>query len=176
MPRNAPHALTPPQPDRIGFPAGLRPARLGDEDALYDHLIAAHADNGLAPLDPTKIRPMLCRATRERLAVIAIAPGPERIEASVCLDACPEWYSDAWQYWERWLFVHPAHRRAGHARRLLQFIQWWAQESGSPVVFGVGSSTRMAAKNRLYARYGRAIGAMFVAGPMHVAHAQEIAA
>lgn len=167
---------TPPQPERLTFPAGLRPANRGDEQAVFDLCIAAWKDNGLAGLSELKVWQLIHRVIGQQHGVIAIAPGPERIEAGVCLDAMSEWYSDDWQYWERFLFVHPAHRRAGHEKRLFRFMQWWAQESGAPVIFGVASEKRTAAKTRLYARYGRPLGAMFVTGPLHATRPVEVAA
>lgn len=169
-------SVAPPQPPKLAFPAGLRLAVPGDESRVFDLCLAAHADNGLAGMSRAKVWRMIDRIIIDQQGAIAIAPGPERFEAGVLLEVMSMWYSDDFQYWEQFLFVHPAHRRAGHAQRLLQFIQWWAQETGSPVVFGVGSTKRLAAKARLYSRYGTPIGAMFIAGDLHKTRPTEMAA
>lgn len=144
------------------FPEGLRIATEADERSIFDLLKAAHADNGFGRMSRSKVWDMIRRATRDKFAVIAIAPGTERIEAAVCLDSTTEWYSDEWFYVDRFLFVHPEHRRSGHDLRLLRFVQWWAQETGATVSFGIYTRKRLAAKGRLYGRFARQVGVSFV--------------
>lgn len=166
----------PQPPPKHSFPHGLKIAVTGDEQAVFDLCLAAWRDNALAGLSEPKVWAMLRRIITDQHGVVAVIPGHGRLVGGVCLDAVSEWYSDDWQYWERFLFVHPAHRRSGHEKRLFRFMEWWAQESGAPVIFGVASEKRMAAKTRLYARYGRPIGAMFVTGELHAARPMDVAA
>src|SRR4051794_23816185 len=107
------------------LPKGVRLAGPSDVERLCDFCWVSHADNGLFPLAPAKVVELLKRAcwrpNDRPPAVIALIDGPDRIEAAVCLDAMTHWYSNDWLYVDRFLYVHPAHRRSRHAFRLLQF-------------------------------------------------------
>lgn len=114
---------------------------------------------------------LLKRALWERgnpPAVIAVIDGPERIEAAVCLDAIQHWYSDTWFYCDRFLYVHPLHRRSRHAVRLMKFVLWWQEMQQCPVVLSIESFHRTDRKIDLYRRYGRQIGGSFLIGKLPI--------
>ena len=101
-------------------------------------------------------------------AVIAVIDGPERIEAAVCLDAIQHWYSDTWFYCDRFVYVHPRHRRSRHVFRLLEFAAWWQEIQQCPVVLSIETLQRMEQKIKLYRRFGRQIGGSFLIGKLPV--------
>lgn len=73
------------------------------------------------------------------------------------------WWSDDPLLQERFVFVHPAHRRAPHARTLLQTAKDTAADMGLPLLIGVLSNIRAAGKARLFQRvFGAPAGASFL--------------
>ena len=77
------------------------------------------------------------------------------------------WYSDDNVLEEKAIFIHPDYRSAkgGRARRLCQFSKQVADNLGMPLIIGVLSNHRTAAKVRLYERqFGKPTGAFFLYG------------
>jgi GNAT superfamily N-acetyltransferase len=157
------------------LPKGVRLAGPDDVERLCDFCWVSHADNGLFPLAPAKVVELLkracCRPADHPPAVIALIDGPDRIEAAACLDAMTHWYSNDWLYVDRFLYVHPAHRRSRHAFRLLQFCRFWYEANGVPVVLSIETMKEREGKERLYSRYARRVGASFVIGELCVENA-----
>lgn len=96
--------------------------------------------------------------------VIGLVDGPDRIEAAVCIEAIQHWYSEDWFWIDRFLYVHPSHRKSRHAVRLLRFTCWWSDRMGVPVVMSIETLHQLPRKVRLYSRFGRLVGASFVMG------------
>jgi len=142
--------------------------------------LVGHADNGGFPISPGKVMALVKRAcwrSGNPPAVIGLIDGPDRIEAAVCLDCIQHWYSDAWFWVDRFLYVHPAHRRSRHAIRLLRFCRWWYEANGrsAPVVLSIETLNERESKERLYSRYARRVGASFVIGKLPVEEATTCA-
>ena len=98
-------------------------------------------------------------------AVIGKKDGP--IEGMVLLRIGEMWYSDQTVVEEKAIFIYPEFRSAkgGRAGRLVEFSKRVADELGVPLIIGVLSNERTAAKIRLYKRkLGEPSGAFFLYG------------
>lgn len=105
-----------------------------------------------SPSDPR--RPAIC-------GVIG-TPG-EKLEGSVFLEIDTLWYSDDFGLFELWNYVHPEHRKTGHAFALIEFSKACALKLNLPLQMGIISNDRTAAKIRLYERrFGDPAGAFFL--------------
>lgn len=155
----------------------MRYAEPADWPRLQHFCQVMHADNGVFALAAHKVNALLKQACWKQTdvppAVIGLIDGPERIEAAVCLQMMQHWYSDQWFYADRFLYVHPAHRRSRHAFKLFQFCRSWHKMVEVPVVLSIETLHDREAKERLYGRYGRRVGASFVIGRLPV---EEVAA
>jgi GNAT superfamily N-acetyltransferase len=159
------------------FPKGLRIARPGDEDRLFALFMIAHAENGYGDVDHDHVKTVIAKACVGDNCIIALAEGPERIEAAIGLHPARRWYSttNPKNYYSEDLliYVHPLHRRSRHAVKLLQFAQWWEQETKIPVVLGLMPKDDFEDKERLFERFGRRVGSLFMIGgaaewPAHI--------
>ena len=152
----------------MNFPTGLRVARKGDEDRLYALFCTAHAENGHGDIDPIAVKAAIERGCIGAGIVIALAEGPERIEAAIGLHPEKRWYctNDPKNYYntDLLIYVHPLHRRSRHAVKLFQFAQWWEQETGVPVILGLMPRDDFEDKERLFERFGRKVGALYMIG------------
>jgi hypothetical protein len=150
------------------FPDGLRMARRGDEDRLFALFAVAHAENGYGEMDAAKVREVIARGCVGDRVVIALAEGPERIEAAIGLHPQRQWYAsdELSNYYntDLLIYVHPLHRRSRHATRLFRFAQWWERESKMPVILGLMPKDDLTGKEKLFQRFGRKIGASFMIG------------
>lgn len=148
------------------FPPGMRMAQPGDQAHLLDLFLHAHAENGWGGVNVAAAEAAIDSAIWHRGDVIAVAPGPTRIEAAIGLRLARLWYgTDADWFWtELLVYVHPDHRRSRHALRLLQFADWWAESSKIPVFINVQPRSDLGRKMRLFSRRGRLVGATFQFG------------
>lgn len=151
------------------FPKGLRMARKGDEERLFALFCVAHAENGYGDIDGPHVRAVIERGCVGDRVVIALAEGPERIEAAIGLTPAKRWYSTAdkpenYYSEDLLIYVHPLHRRSRHAVKLFQFAKYWEQETGLPVVLGVMPKDDLEEKEHLFARFGRRIGSLYLIG------------
>ena len=148
----------------------MRFAEPEDYPRLWQFCEVMHADNGVFRLAPHKVISLLKRACwkpgQPPAAIIGIINGPERVEAAVCLDLMQHWYSDDWFYADRFLYVHPAHRRSRHASKLFTFCERWHKMTDLPLVISIETLYEREAKERLYGRYARRVGASFVFGKL----------
>lgn len=148
------------------FPVGVRLARPTDRFQLYDLARMAHRESGYGELDETTIQDIINRGCLGKGCVFAVIEGPGRIEATIGLRLEKRWYvtdaAENWHHQDILFFVHPDHRNSRHAAALFNFASWWEQETKMPVVLGVTFSSDAAARERLYSRIGRKIGALFL--------------
>ena len=94
-----------------------------------------------------------------------IGPVGGNLEAAVLLRIGPMWYSDQIVLEEKAIFVHPDYRAAkiGRARLMCEFSKKVADTLNVPLMIGVLSNTRTAAKVKLYTRqFGEPAGAYFL--------------
>ena len=106
--------------------------------------------------------PALC--LQEGIFGLIGAPG-QRIEAGVLLRIGRTWYSDKPVLEERAIFVHPDFRSAkgGRAAKLCKFAKETADRMEMPLMIGVLSNGRTAAKIRMYERhFGAPTGVYFL--------------
>ena len=154
------------------FPAGLRMAHRGDEDRLYALFCTAHAENGYGDMDPVPVKAAIERGCSGDGIVIALVDGPERVEAAIGLHPEKRWYcsNDPKNYYntDLLIYVHPLHRRSRHAVKLFQFARWWENESGMPTILGLMPKDDFEGKERLFERYGRRVGALYMIGGAEV--------
>ena len=125
------------------------------------------------PLDEDCARAMFLRALegptaddpdkkKEGLLGIIRGEGTE-IRAMMFLLITRFWYSTAFHLEELFNFVHPDHRHSNYADALLRFAGHSSEQLGIPLIIGVLTNARMAAKVRLYRRrLGMPVGAVFV--------------
>jgi GNAT superfamily N-acetyltransferase len=143
--------------------------RLGtpdDEAAMLDLALRAWEENGIKDVNPEKMLGMIRPALYlwEGLVGIIGEPG-KKIEGAVLLRVSKMWYSDSLMLEEKAIFVDPEFRNAkgGRARKLCDFSKKVADELGLPLIIGVLSNHRTAAKVKLYERsFGPPAGAFFL--------------
>lgn len=133
-----------------------------DEDELYQHLLLLHGENGMFTVSEMKVRDFIRQATDQKGAMIGLIRGGLGIEASIGMVIDQWWYSDSWILSERWIFVHPDHRKKNHAARLTDFAKWCDKQLNLPLAVGIMSTTRVEAKERLYRRKFTYVGGFFM--------------
>lgn len=142
-------------------PEGVRIAIPADERAIFNLLALAHIENGMGGMNDEKVRKYIAFATQRQGGVIALIDGPTGLEGCLFMMLSQRWYSDDW-YWEELCnFVHPDYRRSMHAKNLIQFGKWFAEQMHMPLFIGVLTNKRMQAKIRLYRRQITQGGAVF---------------
>lgn len=151
---------------RQSLPDGLRLAQPGDQKRLFDFCLTAYAENGFGGIDHGEVRRVIEAVVWRDNCVFGIIDGPEKIEAGLGLLATKLWYGGEgdWFWSELLLYVHPQHRRSRHAAKLLQFADWWSRHSAAPVSISLTPADRLVAKERLFSRYGKRVGATFLIG------------
>jgi len=153
-------ASTDPTAVRIGTP--------DDVDAMMDIATRASDENGFIKANPLKLLAEMWPALNRDNGLVGIIGKPgEQIEAAVLLRMGSMWYSDDVVVEEKAIFVHPDFRKGkfNRARTLCEFTKRVADSLGVPLVIGVLSNSRTAAKIRLYEReFGQPSGAFFLYG------------
>lgn len=143
----------------------VRLATHDDEDELVAQCRRLHEENGLMEMSERKVRDMLRRSFDRMGGIIGVIGKPGEIEASIALSIGQIWYSDEWFLEELFNHVLPEYRRSTNARDLIVFAKNCADEIGLPLLIGVLSNDRTAAKVRLYERQlGTPSGAFFLCG------------
>ena len=147
-------------------PCTVHCATEADLDEIMRLLRIMHAEGGMFPLDEECARDMFMRAMRvknkEGLLGIIRGEGAE-IRAMIYLLLTRFWYTSAYHIEELFNFVHPDHRHSNYADALLRFAGHSSEQLGIPLLIGVLTNARMAAKVRLYRRrLGMPVGAIFV--------------
>lgn len=143
---------------------GVRVARPGDEDAVYNLLLGLYSENALFTLSEHKARETIRYATEKRGGWIGVIDGPNGLEATIGMALETFWYTDQWHLSEYWNYVAPEHRQSNHARRLIDYAKWVADGIGVPLIMGIMTTDRLAPKMRLYQRQLSQVGAFFQHG------------
>jgi hypothetical protein len=145
---------------RIGTPEDL--------DEIMVIAVQAAEENGFLEANPRKlaeeIYPALCQ---DHGIVGLIGQNGGAIEGIVVLRIGAMWYSDTPVVEEKAIFIHPEFRSAkgGRATRLCEFSKKVSDTLGIPLIIGVLSNNRTAAKVRMYERqFGKPSGAFFLYG------------
>ncbi|MCB8880135.1 GNAT family N-acetyltransferase [Acidisoma cellulosilytica] len=138
---------------RIGNP--------GDFDQMMPFLMQMHAENGMAAMDPDLVAHSLLRGLHRDKAVVGIVDDEGKIAASVGLFVGRWWYSYDSHLEDFWNYVDPDYRKHHIARPVIEFAKRAADNIGVPLLMGVTSNERTAAKVRLYERQLPFVGAAF---------------
>ena len=156
----------------ISCPSSVRVATEKDESALFDLLMALNADNGFGlPVSAEKVMAAIRQGTRRQGALIGIIEADGKIIASIALRMEQFWFSDTNLWREGWLFVRPDYRKGAHCYRDLFLFAEWARakmerDTGQPwyVITSVWSGKRLPEKTRLWSRFAKQVGAIFLMG------------
>lgn len=148
----------------------VRVAKPYDAPEIWRLFLQTHRENGLFKLSPAKVTSLLDRAlhpevipdwdTNPRAQIGVIGP-PGRLEAVVFLLIASFWYSEELHLEELLVYVDPECRTSGHATACLEWMKGLADELKIPLLTGIISKDRTAAKIRLYDRKLPRIGAFY---------------
>lgn len=141
---------------------GVRMATPEDEQAIFKLLCLAQKENGIFSISERKVREFIRIATERKGGIIGVIEGKHYIEGCILLTLESWWYTDEWSLGERCNFVHPNHRKSDHAKKLIEFAKWVADEMKLSLEMGVISNQRTEAKVRLYRRQLPYAGAFFI--------------
>jgi GNAT superfamily N-acetyltransferase len=153
------------------IPKNMRVATERDEQALYQCLIELWKDNFLGfPVSPAKVWSRIKTCSSGKGGIAGIIDGPNgEIVATVGIFFNEMWYSDQAYLSEFWLFVDPRYRNLGYADDLAAFTRWYrhaivSASDGSrlPLLTGVTSMKRLAAKERWWGKWSLKVGALFL--------------
>ena len=142
--------------------AGVRIAAPNDEDDIYNLLMLQHRECGLFNFSDKKVRAVMQSGTRQNGGIVGVVDGENGIEATIGLSITQPWYSEDWHLSELWNFVHPAHRKEGHAAKLVNFSKWCSDNMTIPLFIMAIANKRTEAKVRLYKRMVPMTGTMFL--------------
>ena len=144
-------------------------ARVGTPDDIDDLMalaLAAVSDNGFMEADPAKLLRAIYPALCQDHGIVGVIDEPDgTIQSAVLLHVTEHFYSNGLCLEEKSLFVHPDFRNAkgGRAARLAEFAKQASDVLGLPLLIGVLSNERTAAKVKLYTRtFGAPAGAFFL--------------
>jgi GNAT superfamily N-acetyltransferase len=141
----------------------LRTATAGDTEAVMDLLRLAHREAPTGRWAEARAREALAECLDPRTGAVLLSLSHGVPVAALGIVISRMWWSDDPILQERFAFVHPQHRRAPHARTLLEAARSTVQDAGMPLLIGVLSNIRAAGKVRLYERvFGAPAGATFL--------------
>lgn len=147
----------------------VRLALPSDEPELMHLIRLMHAESGWRALDPECCRDMLARAFDRKGGIVAVIGAPGHIRAMLGMQIARAWYTRESHIEELFCWVHPDHRNSDYAKLLIEHAKKCSddisREMGAkcPLIMGVLTHKRMAAKVRLYRRFfGIPCGAFFV--------------
>lgn len=139
---------------RVTKPDRVRVAGESDRARLWELLMLAAAENAVFPINEHKVKEALDKIVQRERAVAGVIDGTTALAGMACLSYGQMWYTSAWHVEDMAVYVHPDYRRGtqnkGHARALLQFSKWWADQLGMPLLAGVLTAKRTRGKLRLY--------------------------
>ena len=152
--------------------AAISPVRLAmpaDEPELIALLRMMHREGGMRGLDIDCVKATFAKAFTRRGGILAVIGDSGQIKGALFLLISRMWYTSENHLEDLFLFVHPDHRRSDCARQLVEYAKKCSddisREMGAkvPLLMGVFSAKRTAAKVHLYRRWlGFPVGAVFV--------------
>lgn len=152
----------------IEFPMGVRMAQPGDEPDLWRLFVKGHAENGFGEPDKDHVMGVFAKACRGDGVVIAVTDGPEGIEGAIGFVPEKSWSAsnDPKNYYNTNIlyYVDSAHRRTKHARALMKFGEWWAQETKLPTFMVLLPKDDFDRKKTFFDRFGPQVGAFYLIG------------
>lgn len=155
----------------------VRICTIDDLDDMMELALMGAAENGISISNPRKVLEEVYPAlTRQGGLMGKIGPPGGKPQGGVLLRIVVPWYTDQEVLEERAIFIHPDHRSAkgGRAARLCEFSMKASEMLGLPLMIGVLSSHRTAAKIKLYKRFfGEPTGAYWFIDKAHAGGAAE---
>lgn len=139
----------------------LRTASAEDTDAVLNllRLMRREIDDG--PFEEDLVRAMIGECLTRGAIILSLSHGEP--VGTLGLSTASFWWSKELFLQDRWTFVHPQHRRAPHARALLEAAKQTAKVAGMPLLMGVMGNIRTAGKVKLFSRiFGAPVGASFL--------------
>lgn len=147
----------------------VRLATPADEDQLMHLCRLLHEENGLFALEEDMVQETLRKGFDRTSGVIGVIGTPDHLEGVIYMEVGNFWYSRKPHLMELFNFVHPDHRKSGHAKALIKFAKQCASDD-IRLVIGIISNIRTEPKVRLYERQlGKPAGAFFVYPPRDAA-------
>lgn len=144
----------------------VRKAIPSDEPELMDMCHKLWKENGVFSFSERKVQAVLQSAWNGLGGIIGVIGEPGKIEGSICLTIGDYFYTDDFNLSELWNFVLPEYRKSTNAKELIRFAVRCSDEIGIPLIIGVLSNERTAAKVGLYKRLlGDPAGGFFVYHP-----------
>ena len=149
----------------------VRRALPEDRESIWELLLLNHEENGIFPLSERKVNWLLDRTLypdsipegdmgpRGYMGVIGPINQCEGLIFTVIGDF---WYTESFHFEELTNFVHPDHRNSNHAKALIGWSKQVADQVRIPLLIGIVSNNRTAAKVRLYRRQLPECGAFFL--------------
>ena len=154
----------------------IRLAQPADEPELLHLFKMMHAEGGMRPLDIDSVRDTFARAFDRKGGILSVIGAPGHIRAMQYLLITRFFYTRESHIEDLWNWVHPDHRHSDYSKLLIAHAKKCSDEISRdagikvPLLMGVMTNKRMAAKVRLYRRFfGIPIGAFFVHNPDWVA-------
>ena len=146
----------------------IRIATPDDLDDVMKLALSACEENGFLNPNPMKLLQEIWPALNQDHGIVAVIGKLEGgIEGLVLLRIGSMWYSDMEVVEEKAIFIYPEFRSAkgGRAKKLCEFSKSVADSLGIPLIIGVLSNDRTAAKVKMYERqFGAPAGAFFLYG------------
>lgn len=152
-------------------PSIVRSATPFDAPEIWRLFLQTHRENGIFELAPNKVTTFMDRAlhpdripawdTGPRAQIGVIGP-TGRLEGVAFILISSWWYSDELHLEELLVFVDPECRKSRHAIVLVEWMKNLAIKLKIPLITGIISKDRTAAKIRLYDRMLPRIGAFYM--------------
>jgi hypothetical protein len=151
-------------------PSIVRKAQPYDAPEIWRLFLQVHRENSLFKLAPQKVTTLMDRALHpERIhphdtgprAQIGVIGPPGKLEAVVFILISSFWYSEELHLEELLVYVDYEHRASRHASACLDWMKDLADALKIPLLTGIISKDRTAAKIRLYDRKLPRIGAFY---------------
>ena len=147
----------------------IRLASSSDEAEVLKLLQVMWKENGWRPLDVDCARTMFARAFDRKGGLLAVIGAPGHIRAMMFLLLTCAWYTSEPHIEELFCWVHPEHRHSDYSKLLIEYAKKCSDDISAdsgrkvPLLMGVLTHKRMAAKVRMYRRFfGIPVGAFFV--------------
>lgn len=150
--------------------SSVRKATPFDAPEIWRLFLQTHRENGLFTIAPQKVTALMDRALHpERIhphdtgprAQIGVIGSQGRLEAVVFILISSFWYSEELHLEELLVYVDPEYRASNHANACVDWMKGLADALHIPLLTGIISKERTAAKIRLYDRKLPRIGAFY---------------
>lgn len=141
----------------------VRDAVVADEEAVMALCRSLHEENGLFRFDEDLVRVAVRRALAKDHAILGVIDRDGVLQGCVYLYIDHAWYSRDNVVEELFNFVHQDHRvGTNNAKSLIAWAKTCAERLELPLMIGVISNNRTAAKVRLYKQQLPQVGAFFL--------------